>query len=738
MAQNMYRVGDFVYMETTTDGPYAIRKIDELIKTPNGVDARVSCFYRRRDIETALLKISDQAERKFQEFFEVDKAEPKDFHPGIGHTVAHGHSEVKVGTENASDIGDCENSIRARNEVTTGFSDDCDDLSREWGNAGLPLGAEKLQGVDRHLFRHRELFLSRAQETVSATLIRGRCLVTLLNEVEDLECYSKDDHFFYSLVYDPAQQTLLADKGAIRVSEKYQAEVPEHMENETKLDSDDNKENGDDLMIDENDEEESTSHITEREILVYHPHHSLSDRDIDQFLIIARAVGTFSRALDTSSSMKLPSLHMTAAAASRDVTLFHAMALLHQAGYDIGQATKFLCPPPSKQHYPLDADRASGHNTISLGGPILCRDQLEEWSAAESNLFEEALDKYGKDFHDVKVDYLPWKSIRDIVEYYYMWKTTNRYVDAKKTKQLEHDNKLKQLYVPLYNKPNPNLIGAPNPSGGPVKSPKLCESCECDEAPQWYAWGPPSAQLRICQDCFTVWKKLGTIKKPHAQDTFDLREPERESASKAAMAAVAEKSNPVLPRIPMSKNVQGQVVARLAPTHPVQMAIQAAQAAGAGPQAQAAAAAAAQAAIRRGANPEIALNLVTSSSSRDHNITTADAKTPTGKSRVTFNLVTTLMTKIARRVTPKNILNIKKAARRPFDPLNSNAIKQHCMSTDPNVLLRVAQAIKGNRLSPQFIQAVLANFQMMAASGMKRPASQQDNLGPVAKKQTSS
>lgn len=28
---------------------------------------------------------------------------------------------------------------------------------------------------------------------------------------------------------------------------------------------------------------------------------------------------------------------MTAAAASRDVTLLHAMALLHQANYDLGQ-----------------------------------------------------------------------------------------------------------------------------------------------------------------------------------------------------------------------------------------------------------------------------------------------------------------------------------------------------------------------------------------------------------------
>lgn len=79
---------------------------------------------------------------------------------------------------------------------------------------------------------------------------------------------------------------------------------------------------------------------------------------------------------------------MTAAAASRDVALFHAMALLHQANYDIGQAVKFLVPPPSTNHYPLDVDKSTGHSTTSLGGPILCRDQLEEWSAAEATLFE--------------------------------------------------------------------------------------------------------------------------------------------------------------------------------------------------------------------------------------------------------------------------------------------------------------------------------------------------------------
>lgn len=92
------------------------------------------------------------------------------------------------------------------------------------------------------------------------------------------------------------------------------------------------------MMVEDEEELNPTGiRTTERETVVYHPHHNLSDRDVDQFLIIARAVGTFSRALDTSATMKLPSLHMTAAAASRDVTLLHAMALLHQANYDIGQ-----------------------------------------------------------------------------------------------------------------------------------------------------------------------------------------------------------------------------------------------------------------------------------------------------------------------------------------------------------------------------------------------------------------
>ena len=67
--------------------------------------------------------------------------------------------------------------------------------------------------------------------------------------------------------------------------------------------------------------------LEELETLIWTPDHGLTDKQIDQFLVISRSVGTFARALDCSSSVKQPSLHMSAAAASRDVTLVNMMNL---------------------------------------------------------------------------------------------------------------------------------------------------------------------------------------------------------------------------------------------------------------------------------------------------------------------------------------------------------------------------------------------------------------------------
>lgn len=114
------------------------------------------------------------------------------------------------------------------------------------------------------------------------------------------------DTFFYCLVFDPTQKTLLADKGEIRVGQKYQTDMQRFLKED---DVDDRK--SEDL-----------------ETMVWRPDHSLSDRKIDQFLVVSRSVGTFARALDCSSSVKQPSLHMSAAAASRDITLVSDLGVI--------------------------------------------------------------------------------------------------------------------------------------------------------------------------------------------------------------------------------------------------------------------------------------------------------------------------------------------------------------------------------------------------------------------------
>ncbi|XP_069501294.1 metastasis-associated protein MTA2 isoform X1 [Ambystoma mexicanum] len=435
----------------------------------------------------------------------------------------------------------------------------------------------------RHQLKHRELFLSRQFESLPATHIRGKCSVTLLNETDILGQYlDKEDCFFYSLVFDPVQKTLLADQGEIRVGSKYQADIPDQLA-----------------------EGESDNRIQQKmELKVWDPENPLTDRQIDQFLVVARAVGTFARALDCSSSIRQPSLHMSAAAASRDITLFHAMDTLQKNGYDLAKAMSTLVPQ---------------------GGPVLCRDEMEEWSASEAMLFEEALEKYGKDFNDIRQDFLPWKSLASIVQFYYMWKTTDRYIQQKRLKAAEADSKLKQVYIPTYTKPNPNQIisagSKPGMNGAGFQKGLTCESCHTTQSAQWYAWGPPNMQCRLCASCWIYWKKYGGLKTPTQLEgvTRSITEP----------------------------HSRGHISR---------------------PEAQ-------------------SLSPYTTSANRAKLL---------AKNRQTFLLQTTKLTRIARRMC-RDILQPRRAARRPYAPINSNAIKVECsirLPKAPKLPLKVLPLIR--------------------------------------------
>ncbi|XP_055969643.1 metastasis-associated protein MTA1 isoform X1 [Sorex fumeus] len=517
MAANMYRVGDYVYFENSSSNPYLIRRIEELNKTANGnVEAKVVCFYRRRDISSTLIALADK------------------------HATLSVCYKTGAGADNGEE----------------------GELEEELENPEMVSLPEKLQ----HQLRHRELFLSRQLESLPATHIRGKCSVTLLNETESLKSYlEREDFFFYSLVYDPQQKTLLADKGEIRVGSRYQADITDLLE----------------------EGEEDGRDQAQLETKVWEAHNPLVDKQIDQFLVVARSVGTFARALDCSSSVRQPSLHMSAAAASRDITLFHAMDTLHKSVYDVAKAISALVPQ---------------------GGPVLCRDEMEEWSASEASLFEEALEKYGKDFTDIQQDFLPWKSLTSIIEYYYMWKTTDRYVQQKRLKAAEAESKLKQVYIPNYNKPNPNQIsgnnvkaGVVNGAGTPGQSPgagRACESCYTTQSYQWYSWGPPNMQCRLCASCWTYWKKYGGLKMPTRLDG-ERPGPNRSNSSPHGLPA------------------------------------------------------------RSSGSPKFAM-----------------------KTRQAFYLHTTKLTRIARRLC-REILRPQHAARHPYTPINSAAIKAECTARLP-------------------------------------------------------
>ncbi|UJR33989.1 hypothetical protein I4U23_021404 [Adineta vaga] len=439
MASCMYRVGDYVYFEGNPTEPYLIRRIEELnkekllsqqeicneqwLKTQNGnVEARVACFYRRRDISSYLVN-------------QVDRL-----------------------------------------KLDAPWDDD-DDISTDTNGCTSNPSPQPSDFTDtqKHQLRHRELFLTRQIETLLATNIRGKCLVTLHNETESFLSYlNAEDLYFYQLVYDPNQKSLNADRGEIRVGGKYQADVPTQLLYT-------------DGMVEENPEV--------REEIIWNCDGGLTEKQVEQFLIVARSIGTFARALDCPTALKHPSLHMSAASASRDATLFFAMDILHKHHYDLAIATCSLVP-----------------NT----GPILVKDQMEDWSAAEANSFEDAIEKCGKDFGEIQKEYLPWKSLKGIIEYYYMWKTTDRYVAQRRLKAAEQENKLKQFLMILIQtisifsystKAHQCLL-----SQRPQNENKPCESCGSTTSAQWYQYSTAQPHTRLCAECWAYYKKAGGLK----------------------------------------------------------------------------------------------------------------------------------------------------------------------------------------------------------------------------------
>lgn len=61
----MLLFADYVYFDSASSAPYQIRRIEELNKTSSGnVEAKVMCFYRRRDLPNPLVQLADKHQSK--------------------------------------------------------------------------------------------------------------------------------------------------------------------------------------------------------------------------------------------------------------------------------------------------------------------------------------------------------------------------------------------------------------------------------------------------------------------------------------------------------------------------------------------------------------------------------------------------------------------------------------------------------------------------------------------------
>lgn len=481
MAEGLYRIGECIYMEVLPPPtPYQICKIEELRKNAKGsVEVAAKCFYRRKDLPPNLLIAADRHALAVEEENEMDT------------TIPHANNY------------------------------------------------EKLTELQKHQIKHRELFLSRQIETYKIDMVRGKCAVSLLNELENIQSYmEKEDTFFYTMVFDPNQKTLLVDKGEIRVGPTYQAEVPPYVPPTTR--------------------KEEPEHVSEQ---LWEPN-KMADQKVEQFLVVSRSIGTFARALLDGAKKPQISLRLGAAAASRDITLFHAMDTLHQSNYDINSATSRLVPR----------------------GPVLCADELEAWSQEEAKRFEEGLQDE-KNFLYIQRRYLPWKAMKSIVAYYYMWKTTDRYQIQKRHRMIEKQNDLKEVIVHLRTPSGAPPTGPRDLSGKAASAgdmlttiqkevktvptasdgEKGCESCYATTSPRWVSWGPAHEHCRLCGHCYIYWRKYGGLKLPTKWETIDRqavtqsgtivitpieKKPLKERHDKVSKKTVAKTKEDIIPHHP--------------------------------------------------------------------------------------------------------------------------------------------------------------------------------------------
>lgn len=279
---------------------------------------------------------------------------------------------------------------------------------------------QHFSALELHRLKSRELFYSRFIESnVPLTNIRGKLELDLyfksIHRLNDFLLASHEDKFFYQFNYDPNLKRLSIDKTQIRVGSKYQAEIPVLMQ----------RKNSHCLLKREN-----------REQLVWSP--SSPPKSCEKYFQNALALRQTFNARFRHSINDTP-----------DTIKYEALKLLQQSGHNKALALTVITKQKSEylmQHHG-NRRRKSDETATTMtndGNEFAGDDEerriAEQWTDNDVELFADGIDKLGKEFNEIKKKYLPNKSLKSIIEYYYNnWKTSGEYVANRNEKRKKYD-----------------------------------------------------------------------------------------------------------------------------------------------------------------------------------------------------------------------------------------------------------------------------------------------------------
>ncbi|XP_054169091.1 hybrid signal transduction histidine kinase M-like [Oppia nitens] len=192
--------------------------------------------------------------------------------------------------------------------------------------------------------------------------------------------------------------------------------------------------------------------LEELETLWWKPDNDLTDQQLDQFLSVAKAVDLFARAIDknyTEENSTTETSHKETTFGSDEVNTNSGDNTECDKSDDKNKdkentnTTTSTSTSTSKDHSIQNAlkglsDFVSSHhpkhhdvscrvsttiettNSLDINSNNLTTLVTSEWNVNEIQLFSRALEVCGKNFSAIKKDFLPWKSVKSIIEYYYL------------------------------------------------------------------------------------------------------------------------------------------------------------------------------------------------------------------------------------------------------------------------------------------------------------------------------